>query len=185
MKVTDIKNRLQELGERAILAWSILRSSDGNLEQHIKRETGHMRDGVDGPDEWMAHALLDIGRVFSVQGHSGSSADWCIATLTPLLSFKPLRPLTGEDSEWVLHNFGGECYAQNSRCSHVFKRHDGSAYDSEAVIFREPDGACFHSFHSRRDITFPYSPRRVYADVPLEATDEQKQEAAEYAWSAT
>lgn len=181
--MTNIKTRFQEFRERARLAWSILRDRDGNLESHFKRETAHMRDGKDGPNEWMARDLIDLARVFSTQGHSGFSASWCIASLTPLLSFKPLGPLTGDESEWVVHNYDGETYAQNNRCGHVFKRADGTAYDSEAVIFREPNGAGFTSFYSRRDITFPYSPRRVYADVPFDATDEQKREAADLAWS--
>lgn len=84
-----------------------------------------------------------------------------------------------------MHDYGdADMQAQNKRCGHVFRRCDGTAYDSEAVIFREPNGCCFTGRYSRREITFPYTPKRVYADVPDDATDEQKSAAADAAWSA-
>lgn len=178
------KARIVELKDRAHLAWQILRGRDGNLVAHAVRETAYLRDGEAGPNAWMAQHLVDMVRAFSTEGHSGMSAGWAIASLTPLLSFKPLGPLQGTDDEWCSLNYGDDMKAQNKRCGHVFKRGDGTAYDGEAVIFREPNGACFTSRHSRQEITFPYTPRRVYADVPFEATEEQKKAAADLAWGA-
>ena len=178
------KARIRQLKSRARLAWQILRDRDGNLVAHAIRETAYLRDGEAGPNEWMAKHLVDMVRAFSAEGHSEMSAGWAIASLTPLLSFKPLGPLQGTDDEWCSLNYGDDMKAQNKRCSHVFKRGDGTAYDGEAVIFREPNGACFTSRHSRQEITFPYTPRRVYADVPFEATEEQKKAAADLAWGA-
>lgn len=178
------KARIAELKIRTRLAWQILRGRDSNLVAHAFRETAYLRDGEDGPNEWMASHLLDMVRAFDTSGHSGMSAGWAIASLKPLLSFEPLGPLRGTDDEWLALDCDSHMKAQNKRCGHIFKRDDGTAYDGEAVIFREPNGACFTSRHSRQNITFPYTPRRVYADVPFEATEEQKKAAADLAWGA-
>jgi len=180
-----MKTSIQQFKERARLAWSILRSRDGNLVAHAQTETAYMRTGEDGPDEWMAQGLVDMVRVFSTGGHSGFSAGYAVSALTPLLRFEPLGPLTGADSEWVDLGYDFDMQAQNKRCGHIFRRKDGTAYDGEAVIFREPGDVCFTSRYSRADITFPYVPKRVYADVPVDATDEQKQLAALAALATT
>lgn len=112
-------------------------------------------------------AVLDIIKVFSAQGHSGFSAGMVTAIVTKLMSYEPLTPLTGEDSEWTVLDYdSSHMHAQNRRCSHVFKQQDGTAYDSEAVIFRDADGeAAFTSRGSSRPITFPYVPTREYVTV--------------------
>ena len=178
------KARIAELKSRARLAWKILRDRDGNLVAHAVRETAYLRDGEAGPNEWMAQHLVDMVRAFSTEGHSGMSAGWAIASLKPLLSFEPLGPLQGTDDEWCALDYGFDMGFQNKRCRHVFKRSDGTAYDGDAVVFREPNGACFTSRHSRQEITFPYTPRRVYADVPFDATEEQTKAAADLAWGS-
>ncbi len=178
--------RFTELHSRIRLAWAILRNRDGNLEAHAKRELassfalpssdiGHL----------MAQHLIGMVRTFSTEGHSGFSASYAIAQIAPLLRFEPLGPLTGEPDEWE------ECYGtndgsvfQNKRCGHVFRKvspEQITTYDSEGVIFREPNGATFQSFHSRAPVTFPYAPQKVYADVPFDASEEQKAEAARLA----
>lgn len=177
------KARIVELKDRARLAWQILRGRDGNLVAHVVRETAHMRNGEDGPNEWMAAGLLDMARTFDTGWHSGMSAGWAIACLKPLLSFQPLGPLQGTEDEWCVLDYDEEMKAQNKRCSHIFKRGDGTAYDGNAVIFREPNGCTFISRHSSQTITFPYTPRSVYADVPFDATEEQKEAAATLAWA--
>jgi hypothetical protein len=87
------------------------------------------------------------------------------AKLGNLLAYEPLGPLTGEPDEW---NEVGPGVFQNNRCSHVFKdasQFDGQAYDLNAVVFREPNGACFINRDSRKVVTFPYTPKTVYVDV--------------------
>ena len=76
--------------------------------------------------------------------------------------FEPLTPLNGDEDEW---NEVGEGVFQNRRCDRVFKE-KGGAYDSEGKIFREPDGDCFTSIDSHVPVTFPYTPKREYVDVP-------------------
>ena len=94
--------------------------------------------------------------LFSTHGHSGSSAAYAIATLSRLLHFLPLGPLTGAEDEW---NEVGTGTFQNKRCFHVFKDQDGGAYDSEFYVFfdeKEDNGVL--SKESHRRITFPYIP---------------------------
>lgn len=120
----------------------------------------------DDPNKWIRQNVLDLLRVFSEQGHSGFSATYCIEVFAKLAKFEPLGPLTGVDSEW---NEVGDGVFQNNRCSNVFKqadRFDGQAYDCDGRIFREPGGACYTNRDSMVPITFPYTPKREYVDVP-------------------
>lgn len=110
----------------------------------------------------MNKCILDIVKIFADQGHSGMSAAYAIGALEKLLRFEPLKPLTGDDSEWTEVTDGT---FQNKRCPHVFKE-DGKAYDIEGKIFRDPDGCCYTSSDSRVYITFPYTPTREYVDRP-------------------
>ena len=177
--------RFNELLERTRLAWSILRSKDHNAVHHAQAETAYLlRSKEDGPDRWMAQALVDLARVFSAQGHSGFSAGWCISSVTQLLKFEPLGPLTGEEDEWCVLDYDVDMKAQNKRCSRIFRRQDGTAYDINAVVFREPNGGCFTGKYSRADITFPYTPKSVYADIAIDASDADKRDAAQRALAA-
>lgn len=125
----------------------------------------------DDPQTWMMENILALMRVFSEQGHSGTSAPYCISTFAKLAKYEPLVPLTGEPKEWtrVGDDIGDgmdDGMYQNNRCSHVFKDTlKGQAYDSEGKIFREPDGNCYQSGDSRVDIEFPYTPTTEYVDV--------------------
>lgn len=178
--------KLTQLRERARLAWSILRSHDGNLVAHAKRELARsLRPDADKMDWRMARGLIDAVRVFSDEGHSGFSAAFARGQLNLLYAYQPLGPLTGDRCEWVeVHKAADEITYQNNRCGHVFRtigRNGIEEYDSEGVIFREPDGLCYQSYYSRVPIMFPYTPMRVYANVPADATEEQKAEAARLA----
>lgn len=140
----------------------IMREEPGALYAHAVRELPPA-DG-DEMQELMNKSLLQMVLVFSSQGHSGFSAAYAIKALTKLLSFEPLGPLTGADSEW---NEVGPGMWQNKRCSHVFKDATG-AYDIEGRIFREPNGACFTNRKSRVYIEFPYTPSHEYVEVDSE-----------------
>lgn len=107
--------------------------------------------------------VLDIVELFSKQGHSGTTAPYVVGILKKVMMYEPVAPLTGEDWEW--NQVADDCW-QNKRCPHVFKdTPDGTAYDIEAVIFREPNGVCFTSRDSRRDVVFPYIPTHEYVEV--------------------
>jgi hypothetical protein len=179
--------KFEELIERAKLAWKILFGRDGNVISHAKQEFEAIgyNDG-DEMNQHMSSGVIDLLRVFSVQGHSGFSASHARQLFGTLVAFKPLGPLTGADSEWFDHGdmMGEETRWQNKRCGNVFKSADGEAYDIDAVVFEEPNGCRFTGYHGRMPVTFPYAPRTVIAKVPEDATDVQQQMLAAQAWAA-
>jgi hypothetical protein len=153
------------LKSRLALCWRILRAESGSLLAHAERELPYIGDDPMGRS--MANCLRELVLVFGTQGHSGFSASYARQTLDKLLDFKPISPLTGADEEWFDH---GYC-KQNKRCSSVFVqagRFNGQPYDIDAVVFREPSGACFSGQGSHQPITFPYTPKRVWVDVDAE-----------------
>lgn len=174
---------MKEFIQRCKLAWRILCERDGNLARHTIAEfTAQGNFDAEGPDNWIAHNVVDLVRVFSTQGHSGFSAPFAIHLFGKAAKFEPLGPLTGADSEWMEV---GEGMFQNKRCGHVFKDGaHGAAYDIDAVVFEEPDGGRFTGYHSRRPIEFPYTPRSVVAKLPENATDDQREMLAAQAWAA-
>lgn len=110
----------------------------------------------------LGNAVMELVEKFSEQGHSGMSASIAVQAFERLARYEPLGPLTGADDEWTEVSEG---VFQNRRCSHVFKE-NGEAYDIYGRIFREPSGACFTNRDSRVPVTFPYTPKREYVDVP-------------------
>ena len=140
---------------RVRLAWRVLTYKPGNIIAHAERELGK------GFDIELREILL----VFSSQGHSGMSAAITTSLVEKLLRYEPIGPLTGEPDEWIDH---GICM-QNMRCSHVFKqpdRFDGQAYDIDGIVWRDSDGYTFTNRDSMVPITFPYTPKTEYRDVP-------------------
>lgn len=145
-----------------------------NLKTHAEIELqaiGYKLDETEeGPNKWIVENILELLEVFSKQGHSGSSAPYCIDLFTKLARFEPLCPLTGEDSEWVnvveYSGSGADPVWQNKRCSHVFKGPDGRAYDIDGRVFVEPNGNAYTNFDSRVYVTFPYTPKTEYVQVP-------------------
>lgn len=155
-----------KITKRLALCWRILRAEPGNYMAHANRELPHI--GTDEMGKLMADQVREMLLVFSTHGHSGFSAGYATDLLQKLMRFEPITPLTGEPNEWM-ELFEGSL--QNMRASHVFKdpdRFDGQAYDINAVVFREPNGACFTGRGSAQPITFPYTPRTVYVDVDNE-----------------
>jgi hypothetical protein len=135
---------------------------DSNLIKHAKQEMAIAWPDKDPMQDLMCQQVLELLRVFSSHGHSGSSAPYAINLFKALANFEPIVPLTGADSEW---NQIGSNFWQNKRCSHVFKELDGRAYDGRGKIFREPNGCCYTNSNSRVYITFPYTPKTEYVDV--------------------
>lgn len=121
----------------------------GNLVKYAKREMEIA--GLYGPNApyggMFPEAVLKIVETFAGEGHSGNSAHICIQILEKVLRFEPLTALTGADDEWHdVSEYGDpdQMAWQNVRCPYVFKRKDGTAYDS--------------SGKSRKEISFPYMP---------------------------
>lgn len=140
-----------------------------NLVEHAKREleaAGYFKaeyDDLDVDAQYglaVANDTIELVETFAKQEHSGFSASIVQQLFNKLAGFKPLTPLTGEDSEWndVSHYGGGPCW-QNKRCSHVFKDADGKAYDIQGIVFEDENGACYTNGESRVYIKFPYMPQ--------------------------
>lgn len=142
-----------------------------NLQSHAIAEfraAGWLDDTgayVDEMQEALCKHVLELLRVFSDEGHSGSTAPYTVNMFKKLAMFEPLVPLTGEDWEWAEVSDG---VFQNKRCSRVFKQADrfnGQPYDLDGRVFREPNGMCYTSKESMVPITFPYTPKTEYVDV--------------------
>lgn len=162
-----------------------------NLNKHALMEfraAGWLNEDGSYKDEMQAaicEHVLTLLKVFSDEGHSGSSAPYAINLFKKLAMFDPIVPLTGEDWEW--HETGHGCL-QNKRCSHVFKqadRFDGQAYDIQGKVFYEwrerpldedeegyPGMRHFKSSYTSKDshvlITFPYTPITEYVEKSTE-----------------
>ena len=169
-----------------------------NYKSHFERELEILRKSVDKDDKLIIEDFIpiiyDILDVFAEQGHSGGSAPYYSSaisnTIKKVLSFEPLSPITGEDSEWnnVSDREGDETY-QNKRLSSVFKKgKDGKPYYINAVVFKGQNGSCFTSggvefkdgrtISSRQYISFPFIPKTFYIDV-IETEWADKEETIE------
>lgn len=156
-----------------------------NLLNHARNEfraAGWMDEEGTYSDEMqqaICEHVLELLRVFSDEGHSGSTAPYAVNLFKHLAMFEPIVPLTGEDWEWVETARG---MFQNKRCSHVFKDEDGRAYDIQGKVFYEwaerpldPDEKGYPGMHrfkssytsrdSRVYVTFPYTPTTEYVEV--------------------
>jgi hypothetical protein len=128
------------------------------------------RIGLTDEDEYngmMRNHILHMVKVFADEGHSGFSAPYAIGILSKLFAFKPLTPLTGEDDEWIKHDYGVTPNFQNKRLSSVFKDgQDGEAYNIDGKVFwewyKDEDGNSTKVYYTGADshtpVTFPYDP---------------------------
>ena len=160
-----------------------------NLLSHAMDELdriGMTEDSPDGMNVAMRKHVLHMMNEFAEEGHSGFSADYAISILTKLMDFKPLSPLTGEDSEWTnVRDYGPEPHYQNKRRSSVFKDADGSCYDIDGKVFwewcmpYEEGGKPYKSYYTCREsrvpVTFPYTvpDKPIYEYRHSDATPQQ------------
>lgn len=137
-----------------------------NLIKHAERELALLGGADDQMQQAMNEHLLKMVALFAEEGHSGFSAGYALGCLKKLLAFEPLTPLTGADDEWNdMSKYSNEPTWQNNRCSRVFKRADGTAYDIDGKVFVEPSGTAFTSGDSHVPVTFPYVPKTEYVEV--------------------
>lgn len=153
-----------------------------NLLQHYLSEVEIIQNKL-GDDYVCKDYLFEIEKIikiFSEQGHSGSSAPFyanAIAnTIRRALLFEPLSEIYGDDSEWV--DVTGDGVFQNNRLSSVFKDGvDGKPYYLDAITWQgEDEWDTFHGtvegITSRQCISFPFTPKKFYIDVYRELYDE-------------
>lgn len=137
-----------------------------NLLKHAERELNLI--GMTEEDEYngaMRKHILHMMQEFADEGHSGFSARYALNILTKLMDFKPLTTLTGEDGEWIKHDYGCDPTYQNKRAGHVFKDDAGQAYDIDGKVFWEwyknENGEDVKSYYTCREsrvpVTFPYT----------------------------
>lgn len=136
----------------------------------------------DGMQEALCMHVMKLLRVFSEEGHSGTTAPYTVDLFKKLAMFEPIVPLTGEDWEWHEPSPG---VFQNKRCGHVFKqqdRFDGQPYDIQGKVFYrwcerplDPDEKgypgmrrfkdSFTNSNSHVPIMFPYTPKIEYVEI--------------------
>jgi len=146
-----------------------------NLEKHALAEfraAGWVDENgqyCDEMQEMICRHVLALLDVFTAEGHSGSTAPYAINMFKTLASFEPLVPLTGEDWEWTLLDYGCEPKWQNKRASRVFKDSNGQAYDIDGKVFwewsgtkEEPYKSHYTCRESRVDVVFPYVLKTEY-----------------------
>lgn len=143
-----------------------------NLVDYAKEELKRigMIDSEEPYNDVVSEAIIALIKLFESQGHSGFTATYTINVFERLAMFKPLTPLTGEDSEWNEVETG---VYQNKRYSAVFKEKDGKAYNIHGKQFTDDNGETWYtSKNSRIDITFPYivpdRPEKVYLNKESE-----------------
>lgn len=146
-----------------------------SLVDHAKSEfelAGWPEDD-DEMQKQMCDDLLKLLETFSKQGHSGFSANYCLAYFDKLARYQTITPLTGNDGEWNEVDDGNDgIMYQNKRDPSVFKCEDGKVFWVEGKIFREPDGCTYTSSESHVEITFPWTrPEPEVIDVD-EKSDE-------------
>jgi hypothetical protein len=134
-----------------------------NLVEHAKKEFEILGwPGDNEMQQMMCDNLIELLQVFSDQGHSGFSGNYCLSYFGKLARFDSISPLTGKDEEWQEI---AEGEYQNKRDSSVFKK-NGQAYWIYGRIFRDADGCCFTSKGSRVGIEFPWiKPEPEIVDV--------------------
>src|SRR5690554_2347760 len=119
-----LRRKVADRLNRAIYEWRASRvkrllrklEGDSNLVKHGRQELASwFSEEEDGRSRWMAEHAESMLMLFSMEGHSGSSAPFAIRVFSELAMFKPWGPLTGAEDEW------GEPYdqdgtQQNKRC---------------------------------------------------------------------
>jgi len=126
-------------------------------------------------------AVLELMEVFAKQGHSGMSAPIVADLFQKLANYKPLGPITGQDEEWNLLDYGDDLKYQNKRQSGVFKDADGRVTYNSGIVKRTPNGGTWSGplYLTREDAIndtnmirssceikgFPFTPKTFYIDV--------------------
>jgi len=96
-----------------------------NLVEHAKTELELL-----GEDPEVIEGYLNVIQAFADMGHSGGSASVAIPTISRLLNFGNLKPLTSDPDEWVDHTevSGNNPLWQNKRNSEAFSLNGGKTY---------------------------------------------------------
>lgn len=125
--------------------------------------------------EEFSEEILSLCKKMAESGHSGMTAPYAInaiaGTVKKLMSFEPLTPLIGDDSEWMdmSEYHGGEKIWQNKRLTSVFK--SDRAFYLNAIVWKDGNSTftgTIEGVRSRQFIKFPFLPKTFYIDVERE-----------------
>lgn len=156
--------------------------------EHAKREflaLGYkpIAECENDPNKWIQENVLELLKVFSKQGHSGSSAPFCVKYFKELAMFRPLSPIKCTDNEW---NEIEKNRYQNIRLSSVFKEgKKGFPYYLDAIVWRNQKGHTYtgtaldkkgNEIRSRQFIKLPFRPKTFYIDVIEKEIEEESYE---------
>jgi len=159
-----INNSIAKLGLKMIH----FTQQDNNYIKYAKSEfefVGWTKEN-DEMQNLVCQGVIDLLALTGTQGHSGGSAPYALNLYKKLSMFEPLGALQGTDDEW--RDTMGDGELQNKRCSHVFKRKDGTAYDINGKVFTDEDGCSYTNSDSFVDVSFPYIPKVEYVKVKKE-----------------
>ena len=98
-------------------------------------------ESLNGMNDHMRAAILQMVMVFADQGHSGASAGYALSILEKLLRWENLTPLTDNPDEWV--EVGPEVW-QSKRRPEAFSTNGGKHYrlnsdeDRELIHLSDP-----------------------------------------------
>lgn len=100
---------------------------ESNLLKHAAYELNLLGENLE-----TISAYLKMVKIFSDMGHSGASAYIFTYTLSDLLWFKNLKPLTDDPDEWHFHDTSisgtPDGFWQNKRNSAAFSNDEGKTY---------------------------------------------------------
>ena len=156
----------------------------GNLLDHAKREflragyTPLDQDQEEDPNKWIQENVLALIELFGSQGHSGSSAPYCINMFKRLASYKLIGPIkSAEEFDFSPEHIDMGSTKQSRVISSVFQDEEGEYY-LDAVVFRNQNDSCFSGnleketgVKSRQYIKYPFMPKTFYIDVIDEETE--------------
>ena len=145
-----------------------------NMTEWAKKELALLGKDEEGWQDAMNADILQIVETFSEQGHSGFSASYALSIIKRLLDWKPITPLTGEESEWVKCGPNTE---QNNRCSAVFRdNHDNTtAHYIDGKRFSDDGGKTwFSNRDSHVPVKFPFRVPELPVHILLDAEEDSK-----------
>lgn len=170
--------------QRLALCWRLLWAKPSHTIEHAKRELRLAFEPEPeynildrGLADFVTRDCLEILTVMGTQRHSGMGRYVMRDLIGRLCVHDVLSPLQDTPDDWQVISLGSENVLQHRRCGHVFRQIDGDTvitYDSEGKVFRDSEGGTYTSFESRVPVTFPYTPMRVYIDVPDLVPDEEQ-----------
>jgi len=121
----------------------------------------------DGPNKWIQENVMELLEVFSKQGHSGSSAPYCIKMFSELAKFKIITPIkSAEEFDFC----GEEGRSNQSRVISGVFQDDRGEYYIDAVVLRTKTGG----WHGNAEhlgiprhiyVKYPFMPKTFHIDV--------------------